>query len=624
MKKLITIHVLAMILGILEVACVPAVDAQVTASSLQDAKGNTAQNRVDAMGNRPLASASGVVYANPRTTGTTTAGINEAFDSFGASSACGTVYAPKGNFTITDTIGGSHINGRKGCRLLGHGSGDAASASATYLTWGGGSGGTMLDIPNCTQCETSDFVLDGGKLAGVAEWIDTASSQTLIHNVSIFHLAKDGIAEQMGVSSGIVPGETHWSDMNIQGAGTCWYVFGNGTADGRIDGSNVCAPTQYGIHVGQYSSLTSQGVTYSSFGGGPITLFQLDAGSYFLIVDKSYGEEFTNIFNVVGTHNTNGPNLTILHSGFNSQSSTAGISIGSFTANGNLLIEDSGFAPSFSGAHLDFAPLGTRGFGHYGTMILDMVRFGNVTVSNAGVKGGNGDIISRATFGGPTGSMTWYPSACQTCGSSNDISDGHNTQYLDGAGPNYTDGTNVFGTRLTSDRGNDQLGWYYNGALLGGWNLRNAPTHSAWSAFDFVTFDGYKSGNGHTLLPASADSYRGDPHGGALLCGGGGRAKQYCDPTGAWNSTNQEAMTGAIGGSPLAAGQCARGTAILSTPATGHTGIAAPSDGSNVQSSGNGVYTTPQVTVSGTTATVEICAIIGGTPTSKTYNVTVF
>lgn len=76
--------------------------------------------------------------------------------------------------------------------------------------------------------------------------------------------------------------------------------------------------------------------------------------------------------------------------------------------------------------------------------------------------------------------------------------------------------------------------------------------------------------------------------------------------------------TGSIGGSALAAGACATGTATLTASATGHTGTAAASDGT-VQ--GNYV---PEVSVSGTTATVSVCAITAGTPTAKTYTVTVF
>lgn len=76
--------------------------------------------------------------------------------------------------------------------------------------------------------------------------------------------------------------------------------------------------------------------------------------------------------------------------------------------------------------------------------------------------------------------------------------------------------------------------------------------------------------------------------------------------------------TGSIGGSSLAAGACATGTATLAASATGHTGTAVASDGT-VQ--GNYYVLT---TVSGTTATVSVCATTSGTPTAKAYNVTVW
>lgn len=80
----------------------------------------------------------------------------------------------------------------------------------------------------------------------------------------------------------------------------------------------------------------------------------------------------------------------------------------------------------------------------------------------------------------------------------------------------------------------------------------------------------------------------------------------------------QNCTTGSIGGSALSAGGSASGTCTLGTSATGHEGVTAASDGS-VQ--GNYI---PQVSVSGTAATVTVTAITAGTPTTKTYNVTVF
>jgi hypothetical protein len=66
------------------------------------------------------------------------------------------------------------------------------------------------------------------------------------------------------------------------------------------------------------------------------------------------------------------------------------------------------------------------------------------------------------------------------------------------------------------------------------------------------------------------------------------------------------------------AGATATGTCTLSASATGHAGVAAATDGS-VQG-----IVIPQVSVNGTTATVTLTTVIAGSPTAKSYNVTVF
>jgi hypothetical protein len=66
------------------------------------------------------------------------------------------------------------------------------------------------------------------------------------------------------------------------------------------------------------------------------------------------------------------------------------------------------------------------------------------------------------------------------------------------------------------------------------------------------------------------------------------------------------------------AGGTATGTCTLGSSATGHPGVAAATDGS-VQ----GIVIS-QVSVSGTTATVTLTTVIAGSPTAKSYNVTVF
>jgi hypothetical protein len=81
--------------------------------------------------------------------------------------------------------------------------------------------------------------------------------------------------------------------------------------------------------------------------------------------------------------------------------------------------------------------------------------------------------------------------------------------------------------------------------------------------------------------------------------------------------------TGAIGGGALLAGAASTGTASIPAATTvGKPCIAAPSDGTSLAALGTGVSVNCSITSSGT-ATVVVTASIAGTPTAKTYLVTV-
>jgi hypothetical protein len=75
-------------------------------------------------------------------------------------------------------------------------------------------------------------------------------------------------------------------------------------------------------------------------------------------------------------------------------------------------------------------------------------------------------------------------------------------------------------------------------------------------------------------------------------------------------------VTGSIGGSALAAGACATGTASITGATVGEVGQAMAADGTFQA----GYVVSAGGTAAGT-ATVNVCAIVAGTPTAKTYNV---
>ncbi|HTX76647.1 MAG TPA: hypothetical protein VMD29_10625, partial [Terracidiphilus sp.] len=105
------------------------------------------------------------------------------------------------------------------------------------------------------------------------------------------------------------------------------------------------------------------------------------------------------------------------------------------------------------------------------------------------------------------------------------------------------------------------------------------------------------SGGSNVWIPAAAASYVGSNQGGPAM--------------------GMQCTTGSITPSGSAGGT-ATGTCTLAASAGGHPGFASATDGS-VQ---GGLI--PQVSVSGTTATVTVTTVTAGTYTAKSYNVTVF
>jgi len=82
-------------------------------------------------------------YADRFALGSSTGGIQEAINDFGAAPSCGIVYLPFGNTLISSTI---NLATRQGCTLEGHGTGDTLAGSPTSLSWTGHAGLPMLHI----------------------------------------------------------------------------------------------------------------------------------------------------------------------------------------------------------------------------------------------------------------------------------------------------------------------------------------------------------------------------------------------------------------------------------------------------------------------------------------------
>jgi hypothetical protein len=86
------------------------------------------------------------------------------------------------------------------------------------------------------------------------------------------------------------------------------------------------------------------------------------------------------------------------------------------------------------------------------------------------------------------------------------------------------------------------------------------------------------------------------------------------------NGATLSGTTGSIGGGALLAGACASGTATVTGATVGMPAMAAPSDGTNIIALGTSIGAT---VTSANTVTVNVCALVALTPTSKQYAVRV-
>lgn len=110
----------------------------------------------------------------------------------------------------------------------------------------------------------------------------------------------------------------------------------------------------------------------------------------------------------------------------------------------------------------------------------------------------------------------------------------------------------------------------------------------------------------------SGSAYTDSATGNAWTCTGG-----------AWKMVATTALlsgtTGSIGGGALLLGNCASGTTTVTGAVAGQGALANTSDGSFI----GGAFQIQANVSSSNTITVNICAVVAGTPPSKTYSVRV-
>jgi hypothetical protein len=577
----------------------------------------------------------GVVYANPNASGTTTAGINEAFDSFGAAPNCGTVVLPLGTYSISSTIGGTHVQGRNGCILRGHGMTDAGVGAATAFKWTGAANGTMLDMLNCYYCRTEKFLLNGNGTAGIGHATEAENGSShfsfgnVIEDVNVEGIGgTPGIAFDLFSTNNVMVDQTTFKHVVAGASATCFDLSGANTTDTQVYGQSNCNASTYGFNLGTGTGLTLDGVEFSEYGSSHASIIFNVAHQASVSASNIYSEAFGQVLVAPGVTNALDYGISIKNSAFNEQA-WGNSTIVNYTQNGMLDFTGTGFRSNLTtGAQIVFNPVGTPGYGTLGLLNLTNAGLTSyVTVNNLGASSGAGSLYTLGnTVGGPVGGLSWYPR--DTIGGlAASIFDGLPIHMIGGSPVCYQDQLNTAGQYYCeyahNYSGSTQLAWYQGATVLGGWNILNSLTAGTFAAYNFEVFNNVQNPSGQVLLKASLTGYHGTS----------GTKVQYSDGTGATGDLASYASdgsvtdsgvkpylkgtTGSIGGTSLTAGTCTSGTVSVANATTSMAVVASPAT-----YPGDAFDWRAYVSAAGT-VTVKVCAVVAGTPTAGAYNVRV-
>jgi hypothetical protein len=371
-----------------------------------------------------------------------------------------------------------------------------------------------------------------------------------VENVEVENIkGTPGNEFQLVSPPGLMVDQTTYRHIIGGNSPTCMYLSGVNTTDTTVYGQSGCNSTSYGIYLAPGTAISVYDMEFS----GSATLFYVDNSSMGLTCTNCYSESFKTFLTANGVSNKTGPpHIAFYSSGFNSNSSGV---IGTYTQNGTLSFHNSGLNSSSNGASFMFNPIGTRGHGYTGLLITDGMKWGNITLNNAGATSGTGQMISNDTFGGEVGGNSWYSRAALITGASPSIYDGRPMGYINSP-ITEADGvsSNVFSHYPSFSGGKAEYGWFLNQALEGGWNQAGSPAQGEWDAGVVNATSEYKLG-GRTVLPTTLTGFHGTS----------GTKVQLSDGTGTKGNIAIFASDGSITNGPSAALPVTGGTVTGAT-----------------------------------------------------------
>lgn len=188
----------------------------------------------------------GIRFVSAFQEGSTTGGIQEAINSFGAKPACGTVIVPIGTLSVSSEI---NLSGRNGCRIVGMG-----SSGPSELDWKGPANGTMFLFDGSYYNVISGLYLNGESTAGIAFNLQSSAGSTAHNRIEDCRIAgflgTPGYAFQIGVKAVSNVSENEIDHVEVyrtptmlyqDGAQSFTWVYGLYSGAGVSNGVNVRA-----------------------------------------------------------------------------------------------------------------------------------------------------------------------------------------------------------------------------------------------------------------------------------------------------------------------------------------------------------------------------------------------
>lgn len=416
---------------------------------------------------------------------TNNAAMIAALGAFGVKPRCGPLRF--GSATVSTTVGGSSIDGRRGCIFRGFGTPISLSSNArtTMLTWSGGAS-TVVNIQGCYTCAVSDFAIDGANLADTGLAVTSpagavsTSQQNQYKNIFITNITAGngrglyvGDPDPHSGMGGQVSDHT-FDKVFIINTKTAVYHEGQATLTISYRNFSITTVTTAGFDFVSGNAFVGQSTVVSAL-TGTLGGFVVRNGAGNMEFDDAYMESSFGVrcFYFPGVVDANGPSITIIKPSCASNNAGGAANVLTWTQNGPLTIIGGQFSSGLGGT-ASFAPLGTAATGKVGVIHSENNTWTNAAPTTAGAVSFVADFRDANVSSNYAGKLA----ACTSCPSYSQQIVNTNLQLINSP-LSHTDGTTRFDEVVNSTE------WLVrkNGSVVGGWMDSTAPASLTSSTF---------------------------------------------------------------------------------------------------------------------------------------------